>query len=97
MLLSPCGGSHALLVFLLEIGALVDQELDDVILVLLDGVVNGSLVLRVSVVKLGAKVNQMLSGADMTLPDGVIDGGLSILILSIDVIFALVHEEADGL
>ena len=97
MLLGPGRGSHALLVLKLEVGALVDQELDDVVLVLLDSVVDGSLVFRVRVVKFSSKVNEMLGRSDVALSDSVIDGRLAILVLSVHVVFPLIHQVGDGL
>ena len=84
--------SHILLVLGSEINTFLQQEVDHVVLIILDGVVNWSLVLGVSDIVIGPIFNQELGHPYQTLSCTVVDGSLAILVLPVQV-SSLLNEQ----
>ena len=97
LLLSIHRWSDTLFVFCLEVGALVNEELDHLITVMVDGIVNRPLMFSVQVVIRGSQVNQLLYSANVAFPDCIVNTGLAVFVLPVDIITGLVAQEFDRL
>jgi len=88
LLLGPVRRSHALFVFHVQVGALVEEELAHLVATLLDGVVDRPLVLCICDVEVSSELNQLLNRLDVALTHSVVDSGLPIFILTVQVVSA---------
>ena len=77
---------HVLLIARAQVGTLIEEKFNHVILIAQYCVVDGPLFLHVSKVKIGAKVDQLLGAKHETLTNRVVNGRLSILVLSVEVL-----------
>ena len=92
----PRGRADAFLVLTLDIGTLVDEELDHLVAILRDSVVDRTLVLRISLVYERAQIDEQLRRCDVPFSDGVVNWRLSILVLPVDVVFAFLNKVLHG-
>ena len=92
----PRGRADAFLVLALDVGTLVDEELDHLITVLRDRVVDWTLILRVRLVYESAQIDEQLRRCNVSFSDSVVYWRLSILVLPVDVVFALFNEVLHG-
>ena len=92
MLICEVCRCHVLLVFSLEVHTLLDQEVNHVILVSLDGIVDRSLSLEIWQVMVSPPVDQELGDLDLAFPHTVVQWSLPIFVLSID-LCTLVNQQ----
>ena len=92
----PMSRSHPFLVLSAQISALVNEEFDHLVTIVLNCVINWSLIFSVRDVELGSKLDQLLHNFDVPFTRCIEDRGLSVLVLHIHQVYSIVAQELNS-